>query len=93
MSGRVLATPEAEQAITRIQTILTGEFTNQIKALDKEGTTLSQPDVWDGPLAQKFRGDWQQTNAALDKVTQQLLELQTQLDKIRQNIMTAGGGA
>ncbi len=92
--SRVLSTEEAKQAIKQIQNIVNGGFTEQITQLDAQGQILSNPNVWDGPLASTFRGStWPETKAALDKAKQELEELRTQLDKISQDIFTAGGGA
>jgi hypothetical protein len=94
MSGRVLATAEAQQAIGQLQSIINGGFTDQITQLDTQGRILSDPNVWDGPLAEQFRGStWPETKSALDKAKTELEELRGQLDRIRQNIMQAGGGA
>jgi hypothetical protein len=94
MATRVLATEEARQAITQIQTILNDGLTNTIGQLKTQGTTLSEPNVWDGQLALEFRGTiWPQCSAALDNAHRQLLELQQKLQQIHQNIMAAGGNA
>lgn len=92
--GRVLSTEEAKAAIGRLQSIIGGGFAEQISALDAQGRTLSDPNVWDGPLAQSFRNTtWPQTKTALDRARQELEELRGQLEKISVNIFTAGGGA
>ncbi|GAA2843754.1 hypothetical protein FB468_3292 [Leucobacter komagatae] len=92
--SRVLSTEEAKTAIRQIQSIIAGGFTDQITQLDAQGRVLSDPNTWDGPLAATFRGStWPETKTALDKAKQQLEELRTQLDKISQDIFTAGGGA
>ena len=92
--SRVLATAEAQSAITQLQSIINGGFTEQITQLDAQGKTLSNPDVWDGPLARTFREQtWPETKTALDKAKTELDELRGQLEKIRANIMQAGGGA
>lgn len=94
MAGRVLSTEEAKTAIKQIQSIVNGGLTDQITQLNTEGQKLSQPDVWDGPLAATFRSStWPETKSALDKAKTELEDLRTQLEKISQNIMTAGGGA
>lgn len=91
---RVLSTPEAKSAIQQLQGLIRGGFTDQITQMDAKGKTLSDPNVWDGPLAETFRSStWPETRAALDKAKQELEELNAQLDKISQNIMQAGGGA
>jgi uncharacterized protein YukE len=94
MSGRVLSTDQAKQAITQIQTIVNGGLTEQINQLDKQGQQLSQADVWDGQLASQFRGEvWPKTKKALDQAVTELTALREQLQKIAQNIMQAGGNA
>lgn len=93
MAGRVLSTEQAKSSIQQVQAIINGGLAEQIDKLDKEGKTLSSPDVWDGPLAQQFREQtWPETKSALEKAKQELDELRGQLQKISQNIMTAGGG-
>jgi hypothetical protein len=91
---RVLSTEQAKQSIQQIQGIVNGGFTDQITALDNQGRILSDPNVWDGPLATSFRSStWPETKAALDKARSELEELRNQLQKISQDIFTAGGGA
>jgi len=92
--ARVLSTEEAKTAIRQMQSIIAGGFTDQITNLDSQGKVLSDPNVWDGPLAETFRNStWPETKAALDKARQELDDLRGQLDKIAQNIFSAGGGA
>ncbi|WP_326962332.1 pyrophosphorylase [Arthrobacter sp. MP_M7] len=90
----MLSTEQAKAAIGQVQSIINGGFTDQISALDAQGKILSDPNIWDGPLATQFRGStWPETKAALDKARQELEELRTQLQKISQDIFSAGGGA
>ena len=91
MSGRVLSTTGAKEAITRMQQIINGGLTQQIQELNNQGTRLSQPDVWDGQLAVQFRGDWPDMHNKLNQMKQALEELRVNIEKINQNIMTAGG--
>lgn len=92
MSGTVKTTEAAESAIRTIQGIIDGGLTDQINNLNNQGQILSDPNNWDGPLAQQFRGTtWPETKAALDKARQELLELNQQLDTIARNIFSAGG--
>ena len=93
MAPRVLSTEQAKTAIQQVQAIINGGLTEQISKLDAQGRILSTPDVWDGPLAQQFRDQtWPETKSALDRAHQELDQLRDQLQKIAQNIMTAGGG-
>jgi len=92
MSGTVKTTQQAVDAITKMKAIIDGGLVEQITSLHREGTTLSQPENWDGSLAARFRGDWEQMHGTLEKVRTQLAELQTQIDGINKNIREAGGG-
>ena len=92
--SRVLSTDQAKTAITQIPAIINGGLTEQISKLDTQGKILSDPNVWDGQLAQTFRGDtWPATKSALDKAKTELDQLRDQLQRIAQNIMQAGGNA
>ena len=92
MSTRVLSTDEAKAAITKIQSIVAGSLTDQVRQLDTEGQRLSDPNVWDGVLAAQFRSElWPQTKTALDRCLTALEELRARLQMINQNIMAAGG--
>lgn len=94
MSSRVLSTEAAKAAIAQIQSIINGGLTDQISALDTQGKVLSEPNNWDGPLAETFRNDtWPTTNTALKNAIQKLNDLQGELKTISTNIFTAGGGS
>jgi uncharacterized protein YukE len=92
-AARVLSTDQAKSAIQQVQAIINGGLSDQITRLDAQGKVLSDPNVWDGPLAQQFRDQtWPETKSALDRAHQELDSLREQLQRISQNIMTAGGG-
>ena len=91
---RVLSTEAAKSAISQVQAIVTGGLSGEINKLDSQGKILSQPDIWDGPLAQQFRDQtWPQVKSSLDKTQSELEQLRAQLQKIATDIMTAGGGS
>jgi uncharacterized protein YukE len=93
MSQRVLSTEAARSAIQRMQAILSGELEAQVKQLERQGDVLSDPNVWDGPYASQFRGSiWPQTRGALDRTVTALDELRTAVQRVNENIMSAGGG-
>lgn len=93
MPDRVLSTDQAKTSIQQVQAIINGGLAEQIAKLDAQGKTLSDPNVWDGPLAQQFRDQtWPETKSALEKAKNELDELRNQLQKISSNIMSAGGG-
>ena len=50
--ARVLSTDSAKQSIQKMQQIINGPLLEQIEALNKEGTNLSDPNIWHGRLAQ-----------------------------------------
>jgi uncharacterized protein YukE len=92
MAGRVLSTDSARQAIQKMQQIVNGPLMEQIESLNREGQTLSDPNVWDGNLAQQFRGDWwPQMHNALLKAKEAVEQLRANAQRINQDIMTAGG--
>jgi len=92
MSERVLSTQTAKQAIQKMQQIINGSLTEQIDALNREGQTLSDANVWDGRLAQQFRSEWPQTHSALLKAKEAVEQLRANSQRINQDIMQAGGG-
>lgn len=93
MSSRVLSTDQARSAVQQLRSIINSGLTDQIQQLNSQGQVLSDPNVWDGPLAGQFRGDvWPQTKSALDRTHQSLEELRVQVERINDDIMRAGGG-
>lgn len=92
MSGRVLTTPEAEQASSRMGTIISGQLAEDIRDLITQGDTLSEPNVWDGTHAATFRSGWPNTRTQLNEALEQLGQLQTAVERVRTDIVTAGGG-
>ena len=94
MPARVLATEESRSTITQIKQILDGGLQQNIQNLNRLGTTLSDPNVWDGTLAESFRSQiWPECKSSLETTQRELTELQQKLQTIAQNIMQAGGNA
>jgi uncharacterized protein YukE len=88
---RVVSSAEAQSAITQMQSIINGGLMEQIRNLDAQGQKLCDPNNWDGKLAADFRGQWPETNRALDNVVMQLEELRNKVQSINMDIMSAGG--
>ena len=88
---RVVSSAEAQSAITQMQSIINGGLMEQIRNLDVQGQMLCDPNNWDGKLAADFRGQWPETNRALDNVVMQLEELRNKVQSINMDIMSAGG--
>lgn len=91
MSDRVLSTVQAEQAIQKMQQIINGPLIDQINQLNQQGQTLSEPNVWDGRLAQEFRNRWPDVHKTLVQAQKDLEELRAKVQQINENIMSAGG--
>ena len=91
--SRVLSTEMAKSSIHSMATIINGDLAEQIRRLDQEGNTLSQPDVWDGTLAIQFCSSWPTTSRALQSVKAELEQLRIRVEKINADIMVAGGNA
>ena len=91
MAERVLSTAAAREAIQKLQQIINGPLVEQISALNTQWQRLSDPNVWDGRLAQEFRGRWPEINSTLVKAKESLEELRTKVQKINEDIMRAGG--
>ena len=90
--GTILTTPEAERASSQMKTIIDGGLNEQITSLIREGNTLSEPTVWDGNHAATFRANWPTTSRQLREARDELARLQEAVEKVRQDIVAAGGG-
>ena len=88
---RVLSTDAAKAAVSSMSSIINGGLAEQIAQLDQQGRQLSQPDVWDGSLANQFRSAWPQTSKSLQTVKTELDELRQKVERINADIMAAGG--
>ena len=90
LSTRVLSTQEAITSAQRLQQILSGTLTVDLRQLQQLGSTLSNANEWDGPVAQRFRSEWPNESKALQQAITNLEALQKQAQQILQNIMKAG---
>ncbi len=92
MATRVLSSNEGKAAVGQVKSILTDGLEGQINALLAQGNILSQPEVWDGSLAEQFRNDaWPAASNAMKACATALADLQSQIESITTNIMAAGG--
>jgi len=90
VNQRVLSTQEAITSAQRLQQILSGSLTSDLRQLQQLGTTLSTPTEWDGPQAQKFRSEWPGQNQAMQRAITNLESLQKWAQQVVQNILRAG---
>lgn len=88
---RVLSTDTARSSITSMSATINGGLADQITQLDHLGRTLSQPDVWDGGLAVRFRSTWPEMSRRLQAMRGDLDQLRVEVDRINADIMAAGG--
>jgi uncharacterized protein YukE len=92
MTTRVLSSEEGRTSIARMQTIIADGLAGQLQALRAEGNTLSDPNVWDGLEATRFRSStWPEAAQALTRCVEAVEQLRVQVAAINQNIMAAGG--
>jgi uncharacterized protein YukE len=82
VADRVLSSGTARTSIQRFQQIVVGPLVDQITALNKEGEILSDPNNWDGRLAEEFRETWPNTHQQLLKVKQSLEDLRLRVAQI-----------
>jgi uncharacterized protein YukE len=74
-----------------MQQVINGPLMEQIDALNQQGQTLSDPDVWDGRLASQFRSDWPQMHKSLLQTKEAVEQLRANAKQINDDIMRAGG--
>jgi hypothetical protein len=87
----IKSTDQAHAEAAKMMSIITGEFPAIIGKLNNHGQTLSDPNHWDGPLAQRFRNEvWPQAKGDLEKIKTSLHDLQSQVQRILTNIDKAG---
>lgn len=91
MSDRVLSTQTAREAIQQMQRIINSGLAEEIESLNKQGQMLSDPNVWDGRLAEQFRSEWPNTYSTLKKAQEELESLRSKVQRINEDIMRAGG--
>jgi uncharacterized protein YukE len=88
----VKSTDFAHQQAGKMLSLINNQLPGLIQQLNTSGQQLSDPNHWDGPLAQKFRGEvWPQAKGDLDRMKASLEQLQQQVQKILTNISHAGG--
>lgn len=88
----VKSTDFAHQEAAKMLSLINSQLPTLINQLNHHGQQLSDPNHWDGPLAQRFRGEvWPQAKGDLDKMKASLDQLQHQVQKILTNISHAGG--
>lgn len=89
---RVVTSEQAVALVARLRS----DIDTVREALDvmlRTGEELASPLVWEGTAANRFRDEeWAGTRQWALGSVQQLTELQATVDRINQDILTAGGG-
>ncbi len=91
MSATVKSTPQSIEAIQRMQNTINSGIQEQLDQLRAQGDVLSDPNNWDGPLANQFQSSWPTTHTNLTQMKEDLEQLRQQVQRINDNIMSAGG--
>lgn len=99
MANRVLTTETAVDTVNKVRNIVQpagggGTLNTTVHELKTLLDRLGEPDVWDGQLATRFRGETLPAcKTALANCENALNELRTKLAAITNDIMSAGGNA
>jgi len=91
MSDRVLAGSEAVEQGNRMRQIIEDGLAAQLIDLETTAQRLSDPNVWDGPHAEQFRGNWEEMGPRLRAAQADLVELRNWANAVTGSILTAGG--
>jgi hypothetical protein len=74
-----------------MHSLLTGDVSSRVAAVQQQGRALANPAVWDGPSAARFRGqEWPPAMRSLDRALQALESLQQSSETVIENINRAG---
>ena len=88
---KVLSTPEAIASADRMRQIITDGLGAELSALEDAAGQLSDPAVWDGPHAQRFRSEWQAIAPNLRRTQADLAALRDWIHQVADSILVAGG--
>lgn len=91
MTMRVLASPEAIEQAEVMRRVVEQGLVEQLATLNQAAGRLSDPEVWDGPHAVRFRGVWAEVAPRLEQARADLADLRSRIDAICSQILAAGG--
>lgn len=92
-TAEVRSTPEALAAIDQMGTLLGGDFLANLNTLIQLGNDLSNGEIWRGRYASEFGSQWAEIQGKLRESHTGLVQLNTLVSRINQDIMSAGGNA
>jgi hypothetical protein len=89
----VTASEEARSTVAQLRLLFAGDLQRQLQTLNRLGSALSDPQVWDGSLAESFRTEiWPDCQTALEVAGRELAELHRKLHTIADSIEQAAPG-
>lgn len=88
--GVVKSTPEAIEAIGRMQAAINGGLIDAISTIIREGNVLN-PENFAGTKADAFYSEWPDTRSALTTAHERLMMMADDVMTVNTNIQTAGG--
>lgn len=91
MSERVLSSPEAIERAEVMRRVVEQGLVEQLTTLNDAAGRLSEPSVWDGPHARRFRETWADVAPRLEQARVDLADLRARIDAICTDILLAGG--
>lgn len=87
----VLVTPEAKDRALQLQRTIGEGLQSQFDHLRAAGGDLAGGAIWKGEKADLFAGSvWPDVERALDRMTTALLDIQTQVNRVLDDIFAAG---
>src|SRR5215469_8636551 len=93
VNGRVLATPAARQAASRMRALLDGDLDQGLQEVLRAVDVLEDPQLWDGPDALTFReAQWAQVRASMTRAVRTLREVSEHAERVIADILQAGTG-
>lgn len=90
--ARVVTSDAAVGLIGRLQSDI-DQVQERLQQMLNTGNELASPQVWEGTAANQFRdNEWAQTRTWANSSISQLTELRGTVQRINENIQSAGGG-
>ena len=87
----VLVTQEAKDKALRMRATIHNGLQGQVDELRHQGLALAGGAIWKGEKADLFAGSvWPDVERALDRMTTALLDIQTRVNRVLDDIFAAG---
>jgi hypothetical protein len=87
----VLVTQEAKDRALQLQRIISSGIQGEFDQLRSTGNDLASGAIWKGDKADLFAGSiWPDVGRALDQMTTALVDIQTRVNRVLDDIFAAG---